>query len=81
MTVNSENPVTTVNSSEKTSIQIPVELVEAFADASGVVRTVSFLYYNISDLFPGGLPGENRYSSASLPKSKALEPPNPPALC
>ena len=60
MTINSEDFRNIAGKVPKMSIQIPLELVEAFADASGVVRTVSFLYYNISGLFPGGFPGDNR---------------------
>ena len=44
------------------SIQIPSELIEMFVDSDGndgVVRTVSYLYYNVEGLFPSGLPGEN----------------------
>ena len=40
------------------SIQIPSELIEMFVD-SGVVRAVSYLYYNVEGLFPSCLPGEN----------------------
>ena len=46
----------------KMSIQIPSELSEMFADSDGndgVVRAVSYLYYNVEGLFPSGLPGEN----------------------
>ena len=46
----------------KMSIQVPSELIEMFADSDdndGVVRTVSYLYYNVEGLFPSGLPGEN----------------------
>ena len=60
MTINSEDFRNIADKVPKMSIQIPLELVEAFADASGEVRTVSFLYYNISGLFPGGFPGDNR---------------------
>jgi hypothetical protein len=50
------------------SIQIPSELVQAFADQSGVVRAVSYIYYNVGDfnvgdLFPQGLPGTNKYAT------------------
>ena len=44
------------------SIQVPSELIEMFADSDGndgVVRTVSYLYYNVEGLFPSGPPGEN----------------------
>ena len=44
------------------SIQVPLELIEMFADSDGndgVVRTVSYLYYNVEGLFPSGLPGDN----------------------
>ena len=46
----------------KMSIQVPSELIEMFGDSDGndgVVRTVSYLYYNVETLFPSGLPGEN----------------------
>ena len=59
-TIDSEDFQDIVGDIPKMSIQIPLELVEAFADASGEVRTVSFLYFNISGLFPGGFPGDNR---------------------
>ena len=38
-------------------IEIPVDV---FANETGLVRTVSFVYYAIDELFPGGLPGDNR---------------------
>ena len=50
----------------KMSIQVPSELIEMFADSDGnygVVRTVSYLYYNVEGLFPSGLPGDNEYVS------------------
>ena len=37
------------------SIQVPSELIEMFADSDGndgVVRAVSYLYYNVEGLFP-----------------------------
>ena len=43
----------------KMSIQVPSELTEMFADSDGVVRAVSYLYYNVEGLFPSGLPGDN----------------------
>ena len=46
----------------KMSIQVPSELIEIFADSDGndgVVRTVSYLYYNADGLFLNGLPGDN----------------------
>ena len=46
----------------KMSIQVPSELIRMFADSNGndgVVRTVSYLYYNVEGLFPSGLPGDN----------------------
>ena len=43
----------------KMSIQVPSELIEKFDDNDGVVRVVSYLYYNVEGLFPSGLPGEN----------------------
>ena len=39
----------------KISIQVPSELIEMFADSDGndgVVRAVSYLYYNVQGLFP-----------------------------
>lgn len=65
-----ETYITTISSEEfiteellpKMSIQIPSELIELFADRDGndgVVRAVSYLYYNVEGLFPSGLPGEN----------------------
>ena len=44
------------------SIQVPSELIEMFTDSDGndgMVRTVSYLYYNVESLFPSGPPGEN----------------------
>ena len=44
------------------SIQIPSELIEIITNSDGndgVVRAVSYLYYNVEGLFPNGLPGEN----------------------
>ena len=42
----------------KMAIEIPVEWVREYSDQNmGVVRTVSFLYYNVEDLFPSGFPG------------------------
>ena len=46
----------------KMSIQVPSELIEEFADSDGndgVVRAVSYLYYNVEGLFPSDLPGKN----------------------
>ena len=40
------------------SIQIPSELIEATSSGE-VVRVVSFLYYNITHLFPGGEQQDN----------------------
>ena len=62
-----EEPTTTISSEdfgieEVMSIQVPSELIEMFADSDGndgVVRAVSYLYYNVEGLFPSGLPGEN----------------------
>lgn len=44
------------------SIQIHSHLVDMFAAGNdgGVVRVVSFLYYNIHGLFPSGRPGQNK---------------------
>ena len=62
-----ETFITTINSEEfiteetlpKMSIQIPSELIEMLVDRDDVVRAVSYLYYNVENLFPSGLPGEN----------------------
>ena len=46
----------------KMSIRVPSELIEMFADSDdndGVIRTVSYLYYNVEGLFPSAPPGEN----------------------
>ena len=46
----------------KMSIQIPFGLIDIFDDIGGndgVVRAVSYLYYNVEGLFPSGLPGDN----------------------
>lgn len=60
---------TTINSREvlgevrpELSIQIHSQLVDMFADGSdgGVVRVVSFLYYDVQRLFPRGRPGQNK---------------------
>ena len=46
------------------SIQIPSELIRLFAASSGrdggLVRVISALYYNVTDLFPSGRPGINK---------------------
>ena len=41
------------------SIEIPQEVVVEFASngGGGSVRTVSFLFNNVDDIFPGDLPG------------------------
>ena len=44
------------------TIQIPSELIQILFESDGtdgVVRAVSYLYYNVEGLFPSGLPGEN----------------------
>ena len=44
------------------TIQIPSELIQVLFESDvndGVVRAVSYLYYNVEGLFPSGLPGEN----------------------
>ena len=41
------------------SIQIHSQLVDVFAGNDSTVRVVSYIYYNISNLFPSGRPGEN----------------------
>ena len=61
--------VTTISSDElvdedfpKMSIQVLSEMIEMFADSDGndgMVRVVSYLYYNVEGLFPSGPPGEN----------------------
>ena len=60
-----ERLITTISSSDKftteepfpqMSIQISSEL---FVHEDDVVRAVSYLYYNVENLFPSGLPGEN----------------------
>ncbi len=46
------------------SIEIPYEVVQLADDMNGVsgtVRVVSFLYYDVEDLFPSGRPGDNGY--------------------
>ena len=50
------------NESPRMSIEIPVELVREFATMnSDSVRGVSFLYYDVENLFPSGYQGrENR---------------------
>ena len=41
------------------SIQIHSQLVDVFAGNDSTVRVVSYIYYNISNLFPSGRPGQN----------------------
>ena len=62
-----EEPVTTINSMDFTdtfpemSLQIPAELIWIFSNASsasGGVRVISYLYYDVGNLFPSGKPGE-----------------------
>lgn len=55
---------TTISSSEflddsvpHMSIQIPLELARKFSQQE-IVTVVSHLYYNVEELFPGGLPGK-----------------------
>ena len=63
-----EDRVVTINSEKfgeefpNMSIKIPVELVRKFATMNNdSVRAVSFLYYGVENLFPGGYQGrENR---------------------
>ncbi len=46
------------------TIEIPSEVVQLTDDkngGNGTVRVVSFLYYNVEDLFPSGRPGDNGY--------------------
>ena len=58
---------TTINSSKlvdssvsELSIEVPMELFRNLKQ-QGVVNVVSFLYYNVEELFPNGLPsGENK---------------------
>ena len=43
------------------SIQIPTELIQRFSNASsasGGVRVIAYLYYDVGHLFPSGKPGE-----------------------
>lgn len=42
----------------KMAINLPLELAQEFANDTGTVRAVSFLYYNVESLFPSGLQGE-----------------------
>ena len=61
--------VTTINSSQFTnntfpemSLGLPLEIIQRVSNKSlredGRVRAVSFLYYNVENLFPSGRPGE-----------------------
>lgn len=43
------------------TIQIPSQLIQFadnLTDGDGMVRVVSFLYYNVENLFPSGKPGD-----------------------
>ena len=43
------------------SIQIPAELIQRFSNASsasGGVRVIAYLYYEVGNLFPSEKPGE-----------------------
>jgi hypothetical protein len=60
---------TTINSRDiseaafpKVSIQIPSQLADYFAGngSGGVVRAVSYVYRNISPLFPSGRPAQSK---------------------
>jgi hypothetical protein len=42
------------------SIQTHSQLVDMFSDSSDEVRVVSYIYYNISELFPSGRRGQNK---------------------
>ena len=62
-----EKPITTINSMDFTdmfpemSLQIPPELIQRFSNASiasGGVRVIAYLYYEVGHLFPSGKPGE-----------------------
>ena len=66
---NNNTSITTIDSEDfyeddmfpRMAIEVPVELLQIFANnETGLVRTVSFVYYAIDELFPGGLPGDNR---------------------
>ena len=52
-------------SQPKMSIEIPTSLVRMCSNMSGIVSNcvhlVSFLYANVTELLPSGLPGDNRY--------------------
>ena len=74
LTTDSDDPVTAIDSSDfpsfsqtRMSIEIPQELVGMFSNTSGMssngVRLGSFLYGNVTGLFSGGLPGDNRYDT------------------
>ena len=65
-----EDLMTTIDSSDfpsltqpRMSIEIPPDLVRMFSNMSGMgsngVRLGSFLYVNVTGLFPSSLPGEN----------------------
>ena len=60
-TISSEE-ISSANGFPKMSIQVPSELTEIFANSDendGVVRAVSYLYYNVEGLFPSDLLEEN----------------------
>ena len=58
--------ITTINSTDfdifpEMSIQIPPELIQRLSDASsasGGVRVIAYLYYEVGHLFPSGKPEE-----------------------
>lgn len=63
-----EEYITTINSRDfaddsipKLLMEIPLGLVQAVLNSneanSNIVRVVSFLFYNVEDIFPSGLPG------------------------
>ena len=61
--------VPTINSADfndtlpEMSLQVPLELVQIVSrsgNASERVRSVAFLYYNVENLFPSGLPNTNK---------------------
>ena len=72
--IGQEDLITAIDSSDfpsfsepRMSIEIPPDLVRMFINMSGMgsngVRLGSFLYVNVTGLFSGGLPGENRYDT------------------
>ena len=70
-TIGHEDLIETIDSSEfpsfsqpNMSIEIPTNLVRMCNNMSGTgsngVRLVSFLYENVTELFPSSLPGDDR---------------------